>query len=80
MDTLVTEATVSVMETEKIDEIENEEKIDEIEDDVANDHELETNQQQQRQDFTSDTFKIEVTNMGKFAFGVCRINLQFQNY
>lgn len=27
--------------------------------------------QQQRQDFTSESYKIELNNMGKFSFGVC---------
>lgn len=73
MDTTTTEATVSAMETEKIDEIQNDEKTDDIQIDAANtdNQALQENQHQQRQDFTSETFKIEITNLGKFAFGVC---------
>lgn len=75
MDTTTTEATVSAMETEKIDEIQNDEKTDDIQIDAANtdNQALQENQHQQRQDFTSETFKIEITNLGKFAFGVCNL-------
>lgn len=30
----------------------------------------ESDNQQQRQDFTSESYKIELNNMGKFSFGV----------
>lgn len=74
MDTTTTEAAVNAMEMEKVDEIQSDEKTDEIDQtDTANDNNLveENTQHQQRQDFTSETYKIEVTNMGKFSFGVC---------
>lgn len=75
MDTAALEATVSVMDTEQIDEIQINEKSDEINqtDSPAapdNDALQENTQHQQRQDFTSEMFKIEITNMGKFSFGV----------
>lgn len=73
MDTTAAEATVSAMKMEQGDEIEKDAKIEEIQSDVAIDeHGTQENQQQQRQDFNSDTYKIEILNMGKFAFGVCK--------
>lgn len=77
MDTTTSEATVSVMDTEQIDEIQNNEKCDENNESdspAATDNDAlqeNTQHQQQRQDFTSEIFKIELTNMGKFSFGVC---------
>lgn len=71
MDTTASEATVNATETEKIDETQNDEKNDEIQLDETNTDNLQENQHQQRQDFTSENNKIEITNMGKFAFGVC---------
>ena len=70
MDTTTTDAGINAMETEKIDEIDTEN---------VDDSTLE-NQQQQRQDFTSETFKIEIRNMGKFAFGVCSFILDFNEF
>lgn len=68
------EATAGVMETEKVDEIQDDEKTDEIDqiDTATDNNEVHENtEHQQRQDFTSEAFKIEVTNMGRFSFGVC---------
>lgn len=60
----------NAMETEKVpDEIATETSIDEIE--AADTENQQSEDNQQRQDFTSETYKIEITNMGKFAFGVC---------
>lgn len=88
MDTATLEAAVSVMDTEQIDEIQNNEKCDEIKQSDSpatpdTDALQENTQHQQRQDFTSEMFKIELTNMGKFSFGVCNsfffINFEYHS-
>lgn len=56
------EAAISTMEIEKKAEVE--ENIEVENDETNNDN------PQQRQDFTSESYKVEVTNMGKFSFGV----------
>lgn len=66
MDKTTTEVMISVVETEKIGEVQNNEASIE-----SPQPQEQQQQQQQRQDFTSDAFKIEITNLGKFAFGVC---------
>lgn len=51
------ESSVEMKETENVEtnlEVENDE----------------SENQQQRQDFTSESYKIELNNMGKFSFGV----------
>lgn len=77
------ESTVSVMDTEPTDEGKSIEECNENNQTgspaaATDDNTLQENtQHQQRQDFTSESFKIEVSNMGKFSFGVCN---SFQIY
>lgn len=54
------------MESTSDENLENGEKIQQT-DDVDNG---ETSESLERQDFTSESNKIEISNMGKFVFGV----------
>lgn len=55
------------MESTSVDSMENDEKIEQTDD--VND-EKSSKSLEQRQDFTSESNKIEISNMGKFVFGV----------
>lgn len=47
------------------------EMVENVDDDGSNDGGLPTENVRQRQDFTSEIYKIEISNMGNFGYGVC---------
>lgn len=47
------------------------EMVENIDDDNSNDGDQPTENVRQREDFTSEIYKIEISNMGNFGYGVC---------
>lgn len=45
--------------------------VDNVDDDGSNDGDKPTENVRQREDFTSEIYKIEISNMGNFGYGVC---------
>lgn len=57
------------IESPAVEKMEQEAEVDQVDDAGQNGATVE-DQKQERKDFTSENNKIEITNLGKFAFGV----------